>query len=178
MIKKLTISKLLGLSHLDMAMLMLVSKSQWSMFEIGQRSIPERSMQLLSEILAYVSAVEKVDDGRLLPSETQLKQQKEHIEYSLRENEHKQLKVAKKVAALEQKRTTQVKWVRLVGFFDSRIKEKEERGDSIHRGLVYGWRAALNIDHANALLDLELKQKSLKFEQSFLEKKLLNDNIK
>lgn len=176
--KKITHNKLLGVTQLDMAMLLLVSPSQYSMFESGQRSLPMHSVLLLTDMLASVAAAEKVDGGQRIPSEAQLKEHQQHLESSLRDNEYEQLKIAKKIAALEQKIVTQLRLSRLVGFFDNRIKEKAERWDKIHESFVNVSRDTLKTVYMSPMSDLLRKQKMLKLEQTCLAEELLNYNDK
>ncbi|MBS7787477.1 helix-turn-helix transcriptional regulator [Flavobacterium sp. CYK-55] len=53
--KTVKLNKMLGLNQYDVAMLMGITRSQWSMFESGKRQLPHQATLLLSEILKHLN---------------------------------------------------------------------------------------------------------------------------
>ena len=54
--KERNVSSLLGVNQQDAAMLLGVSRSLWSMYELGRRDISLPVKQLLAELLTYVQS--------------------------------------------------------------------------------------------------------------------------
>ena len=52
--KDITISKLLGASQLEMAILLGINASQWSMYESDDRDLPNDALSLMNEMLKHV----------------------------------------------------------------------------------------------------------------------------
>ena len=57
--KDTTHSALLGLTQVQMSMLLKVHPSQWSMYESGQRDLPLKPSQILAEMLSYLQLEDK-----------------------------------------------------------------------------------------------------------------------
>ena len=119
--KNVTITALLGVTQRDMAVLLNVSRTQWSMYELGKRDLPLAAQQLLAAMLAYVTAPEATTTRLLPPEREQLITQQ--LERLLHENTFQQALVAKKIAAITHKRDTPLRQFRLQEFLIARQPE-------------------------------------------------------
>ena len=83
--KEDTICPLLGIRQEDMAMLLGITRAQWSMYESGKRDLPTNASILFSEMLAHVLAPE-TENKSIFP--TELKPSQQQPEIRLRENQY------------------------------------------------------------------------------------------
>jgi len=167
-----TISSLLGVTQRDIALLLRIGFSHWSMYESGKRDLPPAALQLMSEMLEHVQAQEKRHEGRLESTDAHAKLLRKHISNLLHENEYQQLVVDKKINAEERKQKAQFRLAQLVGFLQDRRALNEKETPAVHRLFIKGSSKTLATDHSKLLLKLELKQQLLQLEQALLEAKL------
>lgn len=95
-----TLSSLFGLTHKQMSLLLQVSRSQWSMHELGKRGLPLHAREFLTEMIGYV----KLEDKGLKVQQQRIEQEKakkEQLEKQLRRNEYDQYEIDKKVEFIE-----------------------------------------------------------------------------
>jgi len=62
--RKSSISSLLGVTQHEMASLLHISRSQWSMYELGKGNLPSAATLLLADLLTHVKASEKIEKRR------------------------------------------------------------------------------------------------------------------
>jgi transcriptional regulator with XRE-family HTH domain len=95
--------KLLGATQPEMAMLLKIHRSQWSMYESGKRPLPTQAAVLLAQLLEAVHAPEKKSAG----THPQLKLQQDKLETELKsllkENQYQLEITARKLNVLENK---------------------------------------------------------------------------
>ena len=120
--KENELRKLLGISQIEMAMLLQISRSQWSMFEIGQRDLPLAAKQLLAELLQYLQTTEA--QAKAPTSHTQTALQNE-LETQLRENEYQRLVMAQKTAYYEKKYHQELRAWQLSAFLKTRKRTQK-----------------------------------------------------
>lgn len=122
--KQSSITALLGLRQQDVAMLLQVHPSQWSMYESGKRDLPLAAKQLLAEILTYLKAPETTAKSLSQTKQQQTKQGQQYFEQLLLENEYQQQRLAKELAKLMKKRAAETSLLQLVDFLKSRPTSK------------------------------------------------------
>lgn len=52
--RKRTIRAILGLTQIEIAMILNISRSQWSLYELNLRNLPSAPSMLLFEVMAYM----------------------------------------------------------------------------------------------------------------------------
>jgi len=167
-------SSLLGASHLEMAALLNVGISHWSMYESGKRQLPTKAFLLLGEMLEHVRQCEAESAAVFKTESPPDKEQRDAIISLLRENEYQQLLLAKKIATAERKRLAQFRSIQLAGFIKLRIAANKMVTPE-QQIFADGNRTTLDPKHSTVLFDLERRQAMLAFEQQWLEEKLLGD---
>jgi len=164
------IRNLLGLTQLEMAMLLRISRSQYSMYELGRRDLPLHAQQRLTEILTHVKGNEMKSQTLPVPTPQQLSQQHKQLTRLLRENEFQQLVVSRKIAEIEERRTERQKLLPLVDFLNVPVKDSII-GNELCQNLIRKVFRAPETEHMN-MLELELKQAVLNFEKILLGTKM------
>lgn len=166
-----TIRELLGLTQDEIALVLQVSRSQWSMYEIGKRDLPLSAKQHLAELLSHMQSPEtKAKSHPIEVNQAVLQQQ--FLERLLRENEYQQQRLAKEVAKLKKKRATETSLLQLVDFLKSRPTSKGTAETPILKILNQKASRVEEDKHWKTLAKLELRQELLGHEKALLEKKL------
>lgn len=110
--KKTTkLNKILGLTQNDTAMLMGITRTQWSMFESGKRALPLRAKILLGEIIKHLNHFDPRAFERQQQEAVQNKLQK-----LLHENEFKRYQTDQKIASTTRKLNAALALEKLMDF--------------------------------------------------------------
>lgn len=168
------IRTLLGVTQLEMAMLLHINRTQWSMYELGLRPLPSHAMQLMGEMIIHAENHKKKARGLPTPSAQHLKQQYKKLEYLLREIEFQQLTLSRKIAAVTKKQAAQLKLLQRADFLNGYAKNENAAARyPLHQGHAdWAIYRALETDHSGTLMMYEHRLKVLDFEKTLLEPKL------
>lgn len=171
--KENNLRKLLGITQIEMAMLLQVTRSQWSMFEIGQRDLPLAAKQLFTELLQYLQTTEA--QAKAPTAHTQMALQKE-LETQLRENEYQRLLMAQKTAYYEKKYHQELRAWQLSAFLKNR-KRTQKWAQTPHLALMTQKSVSLPAPE-NLILwqQHQHKQELLELEKLLLESQLRKVN--
>jgi transcriptional regulator with XRE-family HTH domain len=93
----------LGISQEEAAMLLGVSRSQFSLFELGKRSLPTNAMVTYVEMWTYVQEQVKKKEGEDAHTVLDKEKVKMFIETELAETQYKQKFLQKKILATKAK---------------------------------------------------------------------------
>lgn len=113
------IRALLGMRQEEMAMLLRVNKSQWSMYEIGQRDLPLNAQLKLAEMLTFVKHLDEDEVNLLVDVEDQSLKTKKLVENLRLINEHKLLIAKQKLQLTEKKYKAATTALRFIAFLQS-----------------------------------------------------------
>lgn len=109
-----------GISQLDLAKLLKVTKSQIGMFEIGKRSLPVDAMNTLAEILKYFKDNSTSSKRIITNLKTQEMQKKIELEKALKENKYKQALLERKMIQVEKKQQYNMASLRFVDYLEQK----------------------------------------------------------
>jgi len=170
--KESTIGKLLGMSQQDMAMLLGVSRGQWSMYESGKRDLPLHANQLLADMLTHVRTAETISENRYQSNALQLKGLQQSLEHLLRENEYQQLLLDRKIAAARKKQTAQMRIAQLAHFVNNK---EPNTGTASNAAMQFISRKAVQAssnDYHAILVQYEIKKEIVILEKMLIESKI------
>ncbi|TBX71054.1 XRE family transcriptional regulator [Flavobacterium silvisoli] len=120
-----TICELLGLKQQEMAMLLGVHRTQWSMFELGKRSLPKEALMKLHEILTLNQSLDKMDADETSINKPIGNFTKEELESLLKENEYQCLATERKLNYQHQKLQSLLKAERIREPITERFSSKQ-----------------------------------------------------
>lgn len=166
-----TIASFLGITQRQMALLLQVPRSQWSMYEIGKRNLPLKTKELLAEMLAFLRVEEKnfnVQKHRIAQEESK----KICLEELLKDKEYLLYDLGKKIKQLEQKYETSLTAIGFVEYIKTRPHIREVLDGELLR--VIGAKAERAL-HKSGLADLTLLK--IKEEVLQLEKLLIGSQL-
>lgn len=164
--KRETISILLGASQLEMSLLLKVNRSQWSMFELGKRSLPVAAKLELSEMLKHVQSTNSKNSKKQLLSVQQENKKTEVLEALLFENQYQQLVVEKKIAAILKKQEAAIAALQLIDYLAKTDKKATNPYLLQNMETKAKRKAAENSDAV--LITHQIKQELLKYEAELL----------
>lgn len=166
--KETTISALLGLSQQEVAMLLGVNRSQWSMFESGQRDLPLHAKQLLGEMLTHMKSFDASKGTKASQKLTY-----DQLERQLRENEYQQLLLSRKIAAITKKQEAQARLSHLSEFLSAHTSYKNA-SPQLHQVIVAKAASKRETEFSVALSALQQQLDTLVLAKELLDSKMAN----
>jgi transcriptional regulator with XRE-family HTH domain len=163
-----TVTSLLGVTQLDAAMLLGVSRSLWSMYELGKRDLPLRATQLLADMLTYIQSQDvATKSANLSNPEAKLQQ----VERLLRDNEYQQLRIARALATATKKQEALARLSLLADFLKSRALGKEQSSFGSET-LIRRATPKPEASFSDTVFELQHQQELLELEKLILESRL------
>ena len=119
------VSKLLGLTQQQLAMLLGTTRSRVSLFELGLRPLPAPANQRLKELLLIdLSSIAK--SGKRIPAKTS-EQHTTMFKELLDQNDYQQKRVTRQISNLQEKDSQGVKGQTLLDYLAASTENKEEK---------------------------------------------------
>lgn len=160
------IKNVLGLTQEEMAMLLGISISQWSMFKSGKRDIPLAAKQHLTTLL---QAVQKEEVSKTTQQFLKAEQQKtnEKLKQDYLKVQLKQHRIEKEISTLENHRLECLAALEVVAYMEHQ-KEKTGLAASIKARAL----KSLNTHSLHKLEQLQLQKENLEIVKIKIEKKI------
>ena len=163
-----TSCKLLGTTQEEMAMLLKVNRSQWSMFEAGKRDLPLASLQFLSEILAYMQSPETKATKSKANLAKEKAENKQTLEALVKENQYQQLRMARKIAVIEKKQEASVKALQLATYLIKLTDKNREPDSKLLENIAIRANKTIAQNGLPILLSFQMKQAVVQQEEVVL----------
>jgi transcriptional regulator with XRE-family HTH domain len=123
--KRETIRAMLGLTQQEMAMLLNVSRGQWSMYESNRRNLPLAASLRLGEMIVYMLSPESKALKNLPDTDKVDNEIKKGLEKRLKENDYQQQVITRKIERAQQKLEQYIKAAELMHFINSPAQIKK-----------------------------------------------------
>lgn len=123
------IREYLGMKQEDMAMLLQVTRTQWSMYEIGERDLPLAAKNQLASMLAFIQQPETESTENFPYLESQQAKIKKVYEDQKLVNAHRQIMVARKLELVTRKyedAMTGLKFIRFLELHEASLYQKHQ----------------------------------------------------
>ncbi len=168
--KESTLRSMLGFSQKEMAEMLNVSRSLYSMFELGKRDLPVASKHLLSNILAHFKDAD-INDKNGEANKIARRVQEEVVTELLSANITKRWKLELRIATALKRQHNAVKKIQALNYLESANKDSSDF-DKIVRDHQL-WKAKIN-DEENSvrLFEYNIQMKLLNVEHDFLKGKI------
>lgn len=164
---EITISKLLGATQLEMAILLGINASQWSMYETGDRNLPTDAYELMSKMLEHL---QNKNNKALKVHELSTQQEdkkKETLEKLLKKNDYQQQTIERKINKIKKNQAFVVARFQLLDYLEQHTHKKEEHPELLKRMKDKTKDKAAQYDEA-VLMAHEIKQTLLQLEEKLL----------
>jgi transcriptional regulator with XRE-family HTH domain len=173
--KKETIRAMLGLTQQEMAMLLNVSRGQWSMYESNRRNLPLAASLRLGEIITYMLSPEGKAHKNLPDTDKEANEIKKGLEKRLKENNYQQQVITRKIAKAQQKLEQYSKAAKLMYFLNAPAQIKKAMVPQI----IPSTTAVAIINYrkyTREVHSLQIDLKLLQGQQPVLEKEMRKSN--
>ncbi|MEW5676309.1 helix-turn-helix transcriptional regulator [Flavobacterium enshiense] len=101
--KRETLTKKLGLTQIEIASLLGVTRTQWSMYEIGKRNLPLDAKKTIAALLQQHKNSKKTEKAKPLLSYDEVQKNIDYLKNELTNTKHQLIVVEKKITNLENK---------------------------------------------------------------------------
>lgn len=170
-IKKETARSLFGLSQQQLATVLKVTRSQWSHYESGERSLPNDAGLLVIEMLSHMLSPEGSAFQNLSKPECADDKTRPILEKRLKENTYQLMVTERKIGTAQEKLDKSSKSVELMGFLNSTTKIKMPADPKTLRSIQSGAIAGFK-ENRSQLIVLEIDHELLLQEKAILEERL------
>lgn len=113
------IRELLGLKQEEMAMILQITRSQWSMFEIGKRDLPHDTSLKLAEMILFISHQDDDSNDNFVDFKVQEAKKAKVFEGLKLLNKTRQIITVKKIKGIEKKYQSAMLALKLIRFLES-----------------------------------------------------------
>lgn len=163
-----TLSALLGLTQAQMALLLKVHPSQWSMYESGKRNLALKAKQILAEMIGFLKLKDKsFKVQQHLIEQEELK--KECLKKLIRNNEFNLYEVNKRIALDERNYNDNIQVIGLIEYLKTLPSTKDMFDVELLDSIASKANSALKKSGLANLTELRLKEVLLQQEKSLLE---------
>jgi hypothetical protein len=169
--KDTTHSSLLGLTQREMALLLQVHTSQWSMYESGKRDLPLKAKKVLAEMLGFL----KFESKSIMVLQLIIEQKqamKKCLDNLLKENEYQLCKISKKIALAERKYNDYIGVIGLMNYLRTLPSSTEALDGKLLEIISSKSERALMKSGLAYLTELRLKEELLQQEKILLDSAL------
>lgn len=167
---KTTIKAQLGLTQEEMAMLLKITESQWSMFKSGKRSLSLEATKQLSELLQHIKNKKNVSEECLNYTTAEQIKTQQQLQQNYLKVQIKQHLIVQKIIAIENKRTECFAALEIASF----IENQKNQSFLDHLAQTIRIRATKTLKQNNLyqLTTLQLQKESLEVLKNSLAQKL------
>lgn len=117
------IREFLGLKQEDMAILLRVTRTQWSMYEIGKRDLPLVAKQKLGEMLAFIQEHTNATVNNFVDLKSEKTKTKKVFDNLKLINKHRQILTEHKLKAIEKKYDAGITALRFIHFLETKDQQ-------------------------------------------------------
>lgn len=165
--KSPTITSLLGMTNAQMALLLQVNPTQWSMYVCGKRNLPLQAKQRLAEMMGFLKFEDKgAAVSRLLIEQHEMT--KARLEQQLRDNEDQLYVLRQKLAPLELKYQSNLDAVGLAEYLNAHPALKDTLDTELLGVIARQASEALTKSGLAELTLLRVKEEALELQKILL----------
>lgn len=169
--KKDTTRAMFGLTQQEIALLLQVSRSQWSLYKMGMRSLPSDAGLRLAAMELYMNSPERKTHLKEGITAQEDNKTKIHLEKQLNENDYQLQTVSRKINDVEEKFEKYKKAVCLMAFLNSPNEIKTEKALKISNNIES--IAITNFSKTKSeLILLQMEQELLQLQKGCIQKAL------
>ena len=165
------IRELLGLTHVELSLVLNVPRRQFSRFEKGKGGISTTAKYLLAEMLAQIQSPD-VSLKRSGAVQEQMVQLQLQLQRMLKENEYQLLLTASKIGASEKIYNNKIRVLQLVEFLSLRTDSTEIAKAAALRTIRHTANKSLEKQGLASIIKLKIKLEVLQLEKIFLDAEL------
>jgi transcriptional regulator with XRE-family HTH domain len=168
--KSANIRDVLGVTQEEMAMLLKITRSQLSMYELGKRDLPADAKIKVAEMLQHVQESGSKSTANLPIVKAQERKKENRVAELLLDNKYKQLVLDKKIKAVEKKYAANLTAIRLAGYLENQTIKNPTQENQLLNGIKAKALTEIDKNGLHILFEYQIKKEVLEFEEKLLEK--------
>jgi|GEM_PF-6564249 len=154
----------LGLTQMELAILLRVTRSQVAMFATGKRSLPIEAMKKLVPMLAAANDAKMLGERKQTKSDATVLRKK-HLDYFLREKVYALIMLEKKIEALERKEALHSNLTQIL----SHAAASKGVLDETHRQMINHKSSKVSLTSTGSqMIKLQIRKELLELELNYL----------
>lgn len=166
--KRENIRAVLGVTQEDLAMLLKVTRSQLSMYELGKRDLPLEAKQQLTAMLLYVQEnTSKLALNKEF-EKAQKVQKKKVIDDLVIINKHRQVLLEKKMTTLDKKYQANSAAIKVVAFLKNQVSNKNKESAALLKYMETKAVNEITTKEVSLKIKYEIKKELLQAEEKLL----------
>ncbi len=124
---KQNLKSLLGISQEEIAVLLGITRSQWSMYELGKRNLPLHAKQELAQLLIYLQKKETTNIELHQLRSNEIKEMQKQLENKLQIITHQKQLIARKIMVMEKLRKEGFAAMELVAYLKAKDHDDKNK---------------------------------------------------
>jgi hypothetical protein len=165
---KLHLNELLGIPLTDIAILLKTTRTQLSMFELGQRDIPTKSKILLADILQFIQQEKDNPDSNAAILKEETAQTQSALETMLKKNKYQQFLLDKKYDVAKKKRNKAFTALQLANYLEKNKDKDDPLIHMMYRNIRNMALSSLKKTNQALITELQIKKEVLQAEEKIL----------
>lgn len=125
--KRTNLKSLLGITQQDAAIILQVSRSQISLYDLYLRDLPTAAMIKLTQGWLYADAKAKLSKESSLCCKEEEKRMKEFLKAEIQKNELEQLNMRQQIKKMSEKYDSTVRGLHALEFWKQQVKETSSK---------------------------------------------------
>ncbi|HKX85157.1 MAG TPA: hypothetical protein VJL37_00690 [Flavobacterium sp.] len=125
--KRTNLKSLLGITQQDAAIILQVSRSQISLYDLHLRDLPTAAMIKLTQGWHYAEAKVKLSKENSTHCKEEEKRMKEFLKAEIQNNELEQLKIRRQIEKLSEKYDSTVRGLHALEFWKQQVKDASSK---------------------------------------------------
>lgn len=162
------IRELFGMKQEDMAMLLQVTRTQWSMYEIGERDLPPAAVNQLASMLAFIHQAETESTENFPHLALQQIKIKKMYEDQKMVNTHRQMIVARKLELVTRKYENAMVCLKFIRFLELQEGQLYQKHQELLTVLQHRVEVAVHKNGLHVQAKYQLKLKVLQQQEVLL----------
>jgi hypothetical protein len=170
--KRTNLKSLLGITQQDAAIILQVSRSQISLYELHLRDLPAAAMIKLTQGWHYADTKTKLSKESSPCCKEEEKQMKEFLKAEIRKNELEQLNMSRQIEKMSEKYDSGVRGLHALEFWKQQIKDTSSKEMQIL--ILVEERTKIKLEDCSWYIreQCKLKLQMLEFYGKMLEERL------
>lgn len=168
--KGVNIREQLGVTQEELALLLKVTRSQLSMYELGKRDLPIAAKKQLAELLLYVKEQSTTQKKVKSVMKEEVLLKKSIIEKLIHTNLHHQIKVGRALDRFEKKLEAGQASLNLIDFLENKTVKKEKDTDLLLKSMKSKSLNVVKKSNLATLTKLQIQKEVLEAEKMVLER--------
>ena len=169
---QMTLKETLGINQEQMSMILKITRTQWSMYVIGKRSLPLHATVKLAEILEFINQPDSNFQEQLQNNSINASKRQKFLEKQKTDNLYKQIILENKLKATQKKYNAALKALKVVRFLETKTQETNQDHELFLEVLKIDFEKIIQKNSLELQEQLQLQYEIVQHEKLLINKKM------